>query len=134
MKREFAAAPGSARMTPQELRSRGDAMVRVECPRLLARDSAATGAAAITITVDREGSVTRAVVERGTGDDRMDELLGTLAASLDFDAPRGMAGPTMDARVVMGYSCSARASAITFRVMPPEGAESAPLTPPVHDE
>lgn len=134
VKREFTATPGSGRLTPQELRSRGDAMVRMECPRLLASDSAATGVAAITIAVDREGSVTRAVVERGTGDDRMDELFGTLAASLDFDSPAGMSAATMDARVEMGYSCSARASAITFRVMPPEGADSAPLTPSGHDE
>jgi TonB family protein len=126
---EFSLAPGGQRLTPLQVRDQGDGLVRAECPRLLGAGQSASGAADVRITVDREGSVSRAVVERGSGDQRMDQLFGTLAAALDFEPPEGMTASTMDARVEMGYSCSPTVAVITFRVRPPAGTELAPLPP-----
>jgi TonB family protein len=87
----------------------------------------ASGAAEIRLTVNRSGEVTTARVERGTGDQRMDELFGTLAAGLQFDPPEGMRGETMSARAEMGYSCSPSVSVLTFRLRQPEGGDISPL-------
>ncbi len=121
---------GAGRITTAELRQTGDARVRAECPRLMHGSSSATGAAAYTLVIDRSGVVTQARLDRSSGDARMDEIFGQLAARLQFEPPTGMAGPTTRAPVVIGYSCSGATSAITFELREPAGPVRLPAAEP----
>ena len=120
----FTPSPGWSRLTPGGLRDEGDAELRAECPRLLNRRP--TGEARLSLRLDTSGAVTRVVMERGTGDERMDDILGRLAVRLQFEPARGdrLAAQTIGA--TMGYSCASTGSAITFHVVQPPAPERPP--------
>ena len=102
------------RMTPDLLRDRGHNIVRAECPRLIGVNDVATGVAHIRLDVESDGEVRRATVEQSSGDERMDEIFGGLAAQLKVDPPSPMTGETVPAAVQIGYSCSRTGGTITL--------------------
>lgn len=102
----FLPTPGQERIGQTQLRERADALVRLECPRLMGTSQAATGAVDFRLTVDRSGDVTRADVARSSRDHRIDGFFGGLVAQLHFDPPQNMTAETTIAIMMMGYSCS----------------------------
>lgn len=102
------------RMTPDLLRDRGHNIVRAECPRLIGVNEMATGVAHIRLDVESNGDVRRAAIEHSSGDERMDEIFGGLAAQLKVDPPSGMNAETVPATVRIGYSCSRTSGTITL--------------------
>jgi hypothetical protein len=120
----FTPSPGWSRLTPGGLRDEGDAQLRSECPRLINRRP--TGEASLSLTLDTGGAVTQAVINRGTGDARVDDILGRLAVRLEFEPVSGSpsAGQTVSATI--GYSCAPSGAAITFHVRQPPTPERVP--------
>ena len=104
---------GEDRLSTDEVRERADDLLRVECPRLLGGATAATGTARLTVDVGADGAVTRARVRTSSGDQRVDDMFGALAARLQVDAPER--GPTT-ARITMGYSCAPNEAVTTVQL------------------
>ncbi len=83
------------------------------------------------LTVNRQGEVTRAQLDRSSGDKRVDEIFGTLTAMLQFDPPTGMKGETVTVPTDVGYHCSADAHVMSFKVIQPGAvAQPAGTEPP----
>src|SRR5687767_3241050 len=101
------------RMTTDLLRDRGHNIVRAECPRLLGVREAVTGVAHIRVDVESDGEVRRAMISHSSGDERMDEIFGGLAAQLKVDPPANVRGETIPGTLRIGYSCSPTAGTIT---------------------
>ena len=113
----YTPSEGESRVSTDELRAEGDRVLAIECPRLLGAGQSATAEAAIVVDVDRaSGAVSRARVERGTGDARIDDIFGALAARLQFDPPSEAKQPTVSGRIGVGYSCSPQAAVTTLRL------------------
>lgn len=102
------------RITPDLLRDRGHNIVRAECPRLIGVNEIATGVAHIRLDVESDGDVRRATIEHSSGDERMDEIFGGLAAQLNVDPPSPINGETVPATIRIGYSCSRTGGTITL--------------------
>src|SRR5688572_30121961 len=101
------------RLTTDLMRDRGHNIVRAECSRLLGVRQIATGVADIRVDVASDGSVRRAMIARSSGDERMDEIFGGLAAQLKVDPPADVRGETIPGNLKVGYSCSPTAGTIT---------------------
>ena len=104
---------GEDRLSTDEVRDRADDLLRIECPRLLGGGTAATGTARLTVDVGADGAVTRARVRSSSGDQRVDDIFGALAARLQVDPPGR--GPTA-ARITMGYSCAPNEAVTTVQL------------------
>ena len=128
----FVPTAGQERIDTGGLRARGDALLATECPRLKGDKDSDNGTADFTITVDRGGFVTRARLDRSSGDDRMDQLFGGLTAALQFDAPANDAGAGLESMVTVGYACSPTVNAVTFEIRQP-GGDSTYVAPPPSD-
>ena len=102
------------RISADLLRDRGHNIVRAECPRLIGVNEMATGVAHIRLDVESDGDVRRAMIANSSGDERMDEIFGGLAAQLKVDPPANVSGETMPAMVKIGYSCSQTGGTITL--------------------
>lgn len=102
------------RLSTDLLRDRGHNIVRAECPRLLGARAEVTGVAHIRIDVEADGEVRRATVAHSSGDERMDEIFGGLAAQLKVDPPGNVSGETIPGSLKLGYSCSPTAGTITI--------------------
>jgi TonB family protein len=109
----YTPATDQPRMNTDLLRDRGHNLVRAECPRLLGVRQTVTGVAHIKVDVERGGEVRRATIVHSSGDERMDEIFGGLAAQLKVDPPENFRGETMPGTLRLGYSCSPTASTIT---------------------
>ena len=105
---------GQPRLTVDELRDRSDALLRVECPRLLQGHPSATGVARLAVTVGPTGDVMRAQITATSGDEGMDAIFGALSAQLTVQAPP--AGRAEEGRLRLGYSCSPAAVATTVEL------------------
>lgn len=105
--------PGSPRLSTNQMRDQADAMLRVECPRLLGDRQSAFAVAELVVDVESSGEVIRARIARSSGDQRMDEIFGALAAQLKLDPPKppagSVAGP-LQGDLSVGYSCSPTAA------------------------
>ncbi|MBC7788972.1 MAG: hypothetical protein H7Z74_03415 [Anaerolineae bacterium] len=128
----FVPTAGQERIDSGGLRSRGDALLAAECPRLRGDKESDNGAADFTITVDREGYVTRARLDRSSGDERIDQLFGGLTAALQFDPPASTPGVSLESAVTLAYACSPTVAAITFQIKQP-GGDSVYVAPPPTD-
>jgi TonB family protein len=111
-----------------DLRQVGDARVRAECPRLMGGGTSASGAANYTLTIDPSGTVLRARLDRSSGDRAFDDHFGRLAARLALPAPQAMTAPTMQAGVVIGYSCAPQNAFMTLEMR--EAPQLRPPQPP----
>jgi len=90
--RHYLAAGGSQRLSPSELREGVALMMYVECPRLERDGRAPAGSTVMTLEVGDMGQVARATLARGSGDSRIDDLIGSLAAELRLDDGDGISG------------------------------------------
>jgi hypothetical protein len=98
----------SARLNADEARDFLSAALGPECTRLAKDGATPTGEARVTVEVAQSGEVLKSRLTQRTGDARIDELFGTTAARMKFDAdtPRP---PTYTGRMRMGYSCNGNA-------------------------
>jgi TonB family protein len=110
------------RLNTDELRDRGHNIVRAECPRLLGVRQTATGVAHIRVDVANDGAVQRATISHSSGDERMDEIFGGLAAQLQVDPPANFRGDTMPGTIRIGFSCAPTAATITVEGVTMTGA------------
>jgi TonB family protein len=111
--RYFTPSDDQPRLTTDLMRDRGHNIVRAECPRLLGVREAVTGVAHIRVDVESDGEVRRAMISHSSGDERMDEIFGGLAAQLKVDPPANVRGETIPGTLRIGYSCSPTAGTIT---------------------
>ena len=102
------------RLTTDLMRDRGHNIVRAECSRLLGVRQTATGVADIRVDVAPDGSVRRAMIAHSSGDERMDEIFGGLAAQLKVDPPATGGSETVPGTLKLGYSCSPTTGTITI--------------------
>jgi TonB family protein len=109
----FTPSEDQPRLTTDLMRDRGHNIVRAECPRLLGVRETVTGVAHIRVDVESDGEVRRATIVRSSGDERMDEIFGGLAAQLKVDPPANVRGETIPGTLQIGYSCSPTAGTIT---------------------
>ena len=109
----FVPSADQPRLTTDLMRDRGHNIVRAECPRLLGVRQTATGVAHIRVDVESDGEVRRAMIAHSSGDERMDEIFGGLAAQLKVDPPANVTGETIPGTLKVGYSCSPTAGTIT---------------------
>ena len=114
--RYFVPTPGEPRLTPNEVRDQGGALLSTQCPRLLNGERYALGEARILTDLDRSGAVQRARVTRSSGDQAMDDIFGALIARLKVDPPTGMTGDTGEHPIYIGYSCAPEMSAVTLNI------------------
>jgi hypothetical protein len=109
----FTPSEDQPRLTTDLMRDRGHNLVRAECPRLLGVRQSVTGVAHIRVDVESDGDVRRALIEHSSGDERMDDIFGGLAAQLKVDPPAQVQGETIPGTLKLGYSCSPNAGTIT---------------------
>jgi TonB family protein len=109
----FLPSDDQPRMTTDLMRDRGHNIVRAECPRLLGVRQAVTGVAHIRVDVAADGEVRRATIAHSSGDERMDEIFGGLAAQLKVDPPGNAGTETIPGTLKLGYSCSPTSGTIT---------------------
>lgn len=109
----FTPSEDQPRLTTDLMRDRGHNIVRAECPRLLGARKTVTGVAHIRVDVEADGEVRRAMIAHSSGDERMDEIFGGLAAQLKVDPPANVTGETIAGTLQIGYSCSPTAGTIT---------------------
>jgi hypothetical protein len=111
--RYFLPSEDQPRLTTDLMRDRGHNIVRAECPRLLGVRQNVTGVAHIRVDVASDGAVRRALIAHSSGDERMDEIFGGLAAQLKVDPPGNGGSDTVPGTLKLGYSCSPTAGTIT---------------------
>ena len=109
----FLPSEDQPRLTTDLMRDRGHNIVRAECPRLLGVRETVTGVAHIRVDVEADGEVRRAMIAHSSGDERMDEIFGGLAAQLKVDPPANAGSETIPGTLRLGYSCSPTAGTIT---------------------
>lgn len=102
------------RLTTDLMRDRGHNIVRAECPRLLGVRQEVTGVAHIRVDVASDGAVRRAMISHSSGDERMDEIFGGLAAQLKVDPPANTGSETIPGTLKLGWSCSPTAGTMTI--------------------
>ena len=108
---------GQSRLSLEQLRTRAGALLAVECPRLLAGRPSAFGETDFTIDLNTDGSALRAHVDRSSGDARIDDIFGALAAQLQLDRP-STTDHAAHPRIGIGYSCSATEAEATVQLNP----------------
>ena len=91
-----------------------DQLMQIECARLLSDRRPESGEARLSIDLDATGAVSRSRVTASTGDERVDNMFGAVAAQMMFEAPPD-GKPTMG-RMRMGYSCSPTATTVTIQL------------------
>jgi hypothetical protein len=109
---------GQSRLSVDQLRTRAGALLTVECPRLLGGRPSAFGETDFTMDVDKGGAVLRAHVDRSSGDARIDDIFGALAAQLQVDRPGSSSEYGAHQRIGIGYSCSATEADATVQMNP----------------
>jgi hypothetical protein len=124
--RYFVPTEGEPRLTPNEVRDQSDALLAIQCPRLMGNNRYATGEARIMTELDRSGAVQKARVTRSSGDEGMDTIFGGLIARLQVDPPSGMSGDRGEHPIYIGYSCGPENHAITLNIT---GRQNPPIPP-----
>jgi hypothetical protein len=124
--RYFVPTEGEPRLTPNEVRDQSDALLGIQCPRLMGNNRYATGEARIMTELDRSGAVQKARVTRSSGDEGMDTIFGGLIARLQVDPPSGMSGDRGEHPIYIGYSCGPENHAITLNIT---GRQNPPIPP-----
>ncbi|HUF28080.1 MAG TPA: TonB family protein [Gemmatimonadaceae bacterium] len=114
-RQEYVAPYGAARLNTFTVRDDGDRLLRPECARLMTERIPATGVAMLRVHVAESGAVTRAEITRSSGDARVDDIFGRLAARLEFQRAPGSTGN--QARLRMGFSCAPDAAVTTMQLV-----------------
>ena len=112
--RAYTPDPNAERMSLADAQDNLDRFVRLECPRLM-QAKHDNDEARVSVDVDAGGNVTRATFSKLTGDDRMDQMFGGIAAQMKFaPAPDGK---EFTGRMRVGYSCSPTVSTATIELI-----------------
>jgi hypothetical protein len=82
--RYYTPRAAQARISLEEMRSRADAILAVECPRVVHGKNNVFATTDIMLDVDSTGAAQRAEIERGSGDALLDDVFGSLAAQLQL--------------------------------------------------
>ena len=93
------------RLNADEARDYLSTALGPECARLAKEGATPTGEARVTVQVAQSGEVLKSHLTQRTGDARIDELFGSTAARMKFDA-EATRPATFTGRLRMGYSCS----------------------------
>ncbi len=96
-------------ITEEQLRDQASALLGIECARLHANEPVASGVIVLTAEVDSAGGMRRVRVDHGSGDKRVDDIMGGLAAQLALVPPPE--GGRM--RFAIAYTCSPGSAAVT---------------------
>ena len=113
----YVPSAGEERLNVDEARDALDQMLGAECPRLMEAKHP-SAASNVLVDVDRGGAVVRAQLRNSTGDKRIDDIFGAIAARMHFEAPPANAkGDTQPGRLRIGYSCSATAAVSTVELL-----------------
>lgn len=121
-----------ARIGLEEMRSRADVMLPIECPRVVHGKNSVFAATDISLDIDSTGSVQRAAIEHGSGDAALDDLFGALAAQLQLQpslarqttaSAETTAAPPLPAplerrRLTVSYACAADAGSVALQLQP----------------
>ena len=92
-----------------------DQLMQIECARLLTDRRPESGDARLSVDLDASGTVMRSRVTASTGDERVDDMFGAVAAQMKFEAPPD--GTPKTGRMRMGYSCSPTATTVTIQLL-----------------
>lgn len=122
-----------ARISLDEMRSRADAMLPTECPRVVHGNNSVYAAADIALEVDSTGAVQRAEIEHGSGDAMLDDVFGALAAQLQLRPPSprpaaavdrppeqepAVPAPLEKRRLKVSYACASNAGSVAVQLQP----------------
>ncbi len=131
--------PARARISLVELRTRADAILAVECPRVVHGRNTVFAATWLALDVDSTGAVQRAELERGSGDAMLDDVFGSLAAQLQLRSPQRrrpspaaaaaaaqqdqpqpapIPAPLERRRLTVSYACASDAGSIALEMAP----------------
>jgi hypothetical protein len=122
-----------ARITLEEMRARADAILAVECPRVVHGKNTVFAATDIMMDADSTGAVHRAEIERGSGDAALDDVFGALAAQLqlrpepvrrpsraaaqaDQPQPAPLPAPLDRRHLVVSYACTSEAGSVALEL------------------
>ena len=101
---------GASRITEDELRERANHMLHVECTRLLGDRTRSSGETELTLDLTREGDVSRVRLDGSSGDSRLDDVFGGLAATLRLERTGRPARDSDSVGLTISYSCSPAAA------------------------
>lgn len=90
--------------------------LRLQCPSFRKASRPDTGTVLFNVAVDTSGFATRAELKRGSGDQLVDEVFGTVAAQLNF--PRDSVRRRVRERVepvVMMWACRGDSASVVVR-------------------
>lgn len=125
-----------ARISLDELRSRANDVLAVECPRVVHGRNTVVATTDIMLDVDSTGAVQRAEIERGSGDAVLDDVFGSLAAQLqlqpattqrpsalaaaaaqsDQPQPAPLPAPLDRRRLTVSYACASDAGSVALEI------------------
>ncbi|HEU4585941.1 MAG TPA: hypothetical protein VFR95_09335 [Gemmatimonadaceae bacterium] len=133
--RYYTPRPAQARISLEEMRSRADAILTVECPRVVHGKNTVFATTDIMLDVDSTGMVQRAEIESGSGDAILDDVFGSLAAQLQLQPPATRRPSTVAAaaqsdqqqpaplptpldrrRLTVSYACASDAGSVTLEM------------------
>ena len=107
-RRAYVPTPALPRLSPDKLREQALALLHIECPRLLGSHRTAFGTTVLWIDLDASGAAALATLERSSGDAKIDDIFGALAAELMVHptaTPTTASGLTRRS-LTMGYACA----------------------------
>ena len=117
--RYYEPASGVPRLTPAELRERVQTLLQVECPRLQGAGRPPSSVTELTLEVDQAGDVRRAAIARSSGDQRVDDIVGSLTAQLRIDDGNGTPPDRgVKSRIDVGYICATSSALATVELTP----------------
>ena len=96
-------------ITTEQLRDRAGTLLSIECARLVTEQPTASGVMELSVETDSTGVTRRVRVDHGSGDRRVDDIVGGLSAQLLLEPPP----ESGRARFAVTYTCSAGAAAVT---------------------
>lgn len=104
----YLSPPSAPRITEDEMRERTNEVLHIECPRLLRNKTSVSGKADLTLELSGQGVVSRVHLDTSSGDARLDDIFGGLAATLRLrSAERAQQkGGGDGAELSVSYSCS----------------------------
>lgn len=113
--REYLPSADRERFSVNAAQDELDQLMQIECARLLTDRRPESGDARISVDVDGSGTVMRSRVTASSGDQRVDDIFGAVAAQMKFEAPAD--GKPNTGRMRMGYSCSPTTTTATILLL-----------------
>ncbi|HEU6451917.1 MAG TPA: hypothetical protein VFT57_10885 [Gemmatimonadaceae bacterium] len=133
--RYYTPRAAQARISLEDMRSRADAILAVECPRVVHGKNTVFATTDIMLDVDSTGVVQRSEIERGSGDAALDDVFGSLGAQLrlqppatrrpsavaaaaqsDQKQPAPLPTPLDRRRLTVSYACASDAGSVALEI------------------